>query len=241
MAIAPRPTTRRMDDPKGSVMTSRIYAEMIAETIRESIVVLDENLRILTANNAFLETFKVSHDEIENRLLYELGDGQWNIPVLLCSLREIVPKKIELVSFEVAHNFPTIGKRVMVLNARQIRRGKGSRRLILLTIDDITEQKRVIDDLRKQSELLQLAHDAIIVRDLNSIILFWNRGAQETYGWSAAEACGNVTHQFLKTEFFEPFDQMHEKLFKTGSWEGELVHSTREGRDHCRKPSGDAT
>jgi PAS domain S-box-containing protein len=211
-------------------MTSRIYAEMIAETIRESIVVLDENLRILTANNAFLETFKVSHDEIENRLLYELGDGQWNIPVLLCSLREILPKKIELRSFEVAHDFTGIGKRVMVLNARQIRRGKGSRRLILLTIDDITEQKRVVDDLRKQSELLQLAHDAIIVRDLNSIILFWNRGAQETYGWSAAEACGNVTHQFLSTKFFEPFDQMHEKLFKTGSWEGELVHSTREGK-----------
>ena len=94
----------------------------------------------------------------------------------------------------------------------------------------VTKQKRVIEDLRKQSELLQLAHDAIIVRDVNGVILFWNRGAQETYGWSAAEACGNVTHQFLKTEFFEPFDQMHEKLFKTGSWEGELVHSTREGK-----------
>ena len=80
------------------------------------------------------------------------------------------------------------------------------------------------------SELLELAHDAIIVRDVNSVILFWNRGAQQTYGWSAAEACGNVTHTFLKTEFPEPIEQLYEKLFAVGSWEGELVHWTREGK-----------
>src|SRR5580693_3155570 len=78
------------------------------------------------------------------------------------------------------------------------------------------------------SELLELAHDAIIVRDVDSTILFWNRGAQETYGWSAAEACGHVTHAFLKTEFPEPLDQVYEKLYSVGSWEGELVHWTRE-------------
>jgi PAS domain S-box-containing protein len=80
------------------------------------------------------------------------------------------------------------------------------------------------------SELLELAHDAIIVRDVDSTILFWNRGAQETYGWSAAEACGNVTHSFLKTEFPEPLEQIYEKLYSVGSWEGELVHWTREGK-----------
>jgi PAS domain S-box-containing protein len=80
------------------------------------------------------------------------------------------------------------------------------------------------------SELLELAHDAIIVRDVDSVILFWNRGAQNTYGWTPAEACGNVTHQFLKTEFPEPLDQVYEKLYKVGSWEGEVVHSTRDGK-----------
>src|SRR5271163_1239466 len=83
---------------------------------------------------------------------------------------------------------------------------------------------------RLQSELLELAHDAIIVRDVDGVILYWNGGAQKTYGWTAAEACGNVTHQFLKTEFPEPLDQLYERLFKFGSWEGELVHWTREGR-----------
>ena len=80
-----------------------------------------------------------------------------------------------------------------------------------------------------QSELLELAHDAIIVRDVDSVILFWNGGAQKTYGWTPAEACGNVTHQFLKTVFPEPLDQVYEKLYKVGSWEGELVHWTRDG------------
>ena len=65
---------------------------------------------------------------------------------------------------------------------------------------------------------------------MDSTILFWNRGAQETYGWSAAEACGHVTHAFLKTEFPEPLDQIYEKLYSVGSWEGELVHWTREGK-----------
>src|SRR5271154_1569321 len=83
---------------------------------------------------------------------------------------------------------------------------------------------------RLHSELLELAHDAIIVRDVDSTILFWNRGAQKTYGWAPAEACGNVTHQFLKTEFPEPLDQVYEKLYSVGSWEGELVHWTKEGK-----------
>ena len=223
-------TLMDIDDLKGQATESRAYAEMITETIRESILVLDEDLRVLSANTAFLETYEVSRSEIENRLLHELGDGRWNIPLLLYSLAEILPKKTELRNFEVSHNLPGIGQRALVLNARQVRSEKNSRRSILLVIDDVTEQKQAIDELRKQSELLHLAHDAIISRDMDSVILFWNRGAQETYGWSAAEACGHVSHQFLQTEFSEPFDQMHDKLFGTGSWEGELVHLTRDGK-----------
>lgn len=220
----------RTNELKNPAADSKGYAETIAETIRESILVLDENLRVLTANSAFLETFKVGYAEIENQPLRALGDGQWNIPALLNSLAEILPKKGELRNFEVDLNFPGIGQRAMVLNARQLRRQNGASRSILLAIADVTEHKQAMNILRKQSELLQLAHDAIISRDLNSVILFWNRGAQETYGWSAAEACGNVSHQFFKTEFSEPFEQMQEKLFRTGSWEGELVHSTKAGK-----------
>ncbi|MGH9747669.1 MAG: PAS domain-containing sensor histidine kinase [Candidatus Acidiferrales bacterium] len=219
-----------IDDAKKQVTASPAYAEALSQTIRESIVVVDETLRILTANRAFLETFKVSHEEIENRYLYEIGKGQWNIPGLLNSLREVLPKNTEIRNFEVMHDFPGIGKKVLLINARPIRSEPDSPRTILVAVEDLTEQREAIDKLRSQSELLHLAHDAIIVRDVNSVILFWNRGAQETYGWTAGEACGNVSHQFLQTEFSEPFEQIHEKLFNSGFWEGELTHSTREGR-----------
>jgi PAS domain S-box-containing protein len=219
----------KTDDRKARAIESQAYVETMADTIREFIVVLDEDLRILTANRAFLETFRVTRREIENQLLNEFNDGQWNIPALLSSLREILRTKTELRNHEVVHDFPSVGQKSLILNARQIASQDGSRRSILLAIEDRTEQRRAIEDLRKHTELLQLAHDAIIVRDVDSVILFWNRGAQETYGWSAAEACGNVSHQFLGTEFSESFDQMHETLFRQGWWEGELVHLTKGG------------
>src|ERR1700690_2721949 len=174
-------TLMDIDDLKRQTTESRAYPEMIAETIRESIFVLDKDFQVLSANTAFLETFKVSQSEIENRFLHELGGGRWNIPHLLHTLAEILPKKTELRNFEVSYNLPGIGERALVLSARQVRSGKNSRQSILLVVDDITEQKQAIDELRKQSELLHLAHDAIISRDMDSVILFWNRGAQETY------------------------------------------------------------
>jgi PAS domain S-box-containing protein len=223
-------TMVNIDVLKEQATASRVYAEAIAETVRESILILDPTLRVITVNSSFLRTFKVSREEIEKRPLEELGKGQWNIPSLLHLLREILPKNSELRNFEVSHDFPNIGPRVMLLNARRIHRDRDSRQIILLAFEDVTEQKQAIENIRKQSELLQLAHDGIIVRDLNNSILFWNRGAQEMYGWTAGEACGNVTHQFLKTVFPESFDQIQDKLFKSGSWEGELMHSTRDGK-----------
>ena len=209
---------------------SRDYAETMAETIRESVLILDEDLRIISANRAFLETFGVTRHEIENRLLSEFSGGECNLSELLSSLRNVVRQKTELRNYEIRRDFPGAGLRFLVLNARQVASQDNSGRWILLAIDDRTEERRTIEDLRNQTELLQLAHDAIMVRDVNSVILFWNRGAQETYGWSAAEACGNISHQFLSTEFAEPFEQWQEKLFSRGCWEGELVHLRKDGR-----------
>lgn len=80
------------------------------------------------------------------------------------------------------------------------------------------------------NDLLSLLHDAIIVRDPDSVILYWNRGAERMYGWTAAEAQGRVTHEFFETEFQESFEDMHRTLFETGVWEGELAHRTKDGR-----------
>ena len=84
--------------------------------------------------------------------------------------------------------------------------------------------------LRRQAELLELAHNAIIVRDLESKITFWNRGAEDVYGWTKSDALGRVTHTLLETEFPVPFDEHMATLTREGRWEGELVHTTKDGR-----------
>jgi PAS domain S-box-containing protein len=95
---------------------------------------------------------------------------------------------------------------------------------------DITERKRAEEELRRQAELLDLAHDAIIVRDLDNRIVFWNSGAEETYGWAKAEVQGQETYQLLGTEFSQPREELEAELFRQGQWQGELSHTRQDGR-----------
>jgi PAS domain S-box-containing protein len=92
------------------------------------------------------------------------------------------------------------------------------------------ERARQAEQLRLQSDLLALAHDAILVRDPQSCIVFWNRGAEELYGWTAPEAKGHVTHTLLKTRLPLGLAAVDEQLTCHGSWEGELLHTRRDGR-----------
>ncbi|MGA2109550.1 MAG: PAS domain S-box protein [Syntrophorhabdales bacterium] len=126
--------------------------------------------------------------------------------------------------------------------------GKPEERQVAIVFHDITEVKRAEKALQKahdeleervrertaalgrQAELLELAHNAILVRDLESRITFWNHRAEEVYGWTKPEAMGNVTHAFLKTQFPVPFDEHMAVLTKEGRWEGELLHTTKDGR-----------
>jgi PAS domain S-box-containing protein len=80
------------------------------------------------------------------------------------------------------------------------------------------------------NDLLELLHDAIIVTDANRVILYWNRGAERMYGWTAAEAQGHVLHEFFHTEFPESFEDLRKTLFETGAWEGELAHRTKDNK-----------
>ena len=98
------------------------YASNIVETVREPMLVLDGQLRVRTANRSFYRAFQVAPEETEGRLLYDLGDGQWNIPALRKLLEEILPQNTSFDDFEVTHEFESIGRRVMLLNARRIKR-----------------------------------------------------------------------------------------------------------------------
>ena len=94
---------------------------------------------------------------------------------------------------------------------------------------EVAERRRAEEILRERASLLDLTHDTVFVRDMNNVITYWNRGAQELYGWSSQEAVGQVSHELARTNFSEPLDEINSKLLGTGRWEGELIHTTRDG------------
>ncbi|MEG3933689.1 chemotaxis protein CheB [Microcoleus sp. T3_B1] len=123
------------------LMEAKNYAETIVETVREPLLVLDLNLRALTANRSFYETFQVMASETEHRSFFDLGNGQWNIPKLRSLLKEILAGNPQFKDFEVEHNFEHIGHKIMLLNARKMP-PLGDTQMILLAIEDITDQKQ---------------------------------------------------------------------------------------------------
>ena len=102
---------------------------------------------------------------------------------------------------------------------------------ITAIIRDVTEQRRVRHEISRQARLLELAHDAIIVSDFDSAIAYWNRGAEETYGWSSGDVLGRTTHDLLRTKFPESREAVDASLERDGRWDGELIHIRRDGRE----------
>src|SRR5471030_2471544 len=130
-----------MPNSKPPVEDIETYAQDIVDTVREPLLMLDTTLRVRSANRAFYQTFRVSPAETENRLIYELGNGQWDIPALRTLLEEIIPQKSVFNDYELEHDFPSIGRRVMLLNARELRPGDHTE-LLVLAMEDVTERRR---------------------------------------------------------------------------------------------------
>jgi formate hydrogenlyase transcriptional activator len=176
-------TERRLQEADGSVQTqtaerkraeetserAQKYAESIVETIREPLLVLSPDLRVISANHSFYATFQVTPEETEGRFVYSLGSHAWDIPSLRELLEKIVPQNAHFNDFEVDHAFPDIGRRTMLLNARRIyREGQGTDR-ILLALEDITDRKRSEEALKisetRYRRLFESAQDGILILD----------------------------------------------------------------------------
>jgi len=145
------------------------FAENIINTVREPLLALDQNLRVVKASRAFYDFFKVNADETIGTLIYDLGDQQWNIPLLRELLETILPEKTTFDDYVVEHDFSTIGKRIMLLNARQIKRALGKKKIILLAFEDITERKfaeeaLIVSEIRYR-RLFESAKDGILILD----------------------------------------------------------------------------
>jgi diguanylate cyclase (GGDEF)-like protein/PAS domain S-box-containing protein len=124
------------------------YANSIINTVREPLIILDADLRVISASRSFYQVFKVKSEETEGQFMYDLGNRQWDIPKLRELLEDILPKTAYFDDLEVEHDFPDIGKRIMLLNARKIYRDPNHTHLILLAIEDITERKVLEEKLK---------------------------------------------------------------------------------------------
>jgi len=146
---------KELEVTKISEDEAREYAESIINTVRESLIALDQDLRVVSVSRSFYEVFKVNPKETVGQLIYDLGNKQWNIPKLRELLETILPQEATFDNYEVEHDFTTIGRRIMLLNARQIQRVLGKERIILLAIEDITERRQIEDGLKKAHEELK--------------------------------------------------------------------------------------
>lgn len=132
------------------------YIKTVVDVVREPVLILDKDFRVMAANESFYQTFQVEQKDTEKKIVYDLGDGQWNIPALRKLLEDILPKNTFFKGFEVTHEFPFIGRKVMILNARQIHYKKDTGcgafpPIILLAMEDITEIMQVAEKLADHS------------------------------------------------------------------------------------------
>lgn len=136
------------------IQDAREYAENIVETVHKPLVVLDSELKILSANHSFFKTFKVTPEETIGNFIYDLGSRQWDIPKLRVLFEKILPHDTVFNGYEVEHDFPGIGHKIILLNARQIFRKKIGSHIILVAMEDITERKQADAERARLDQVL---------------------------------------------------------------------------------------
>jgi len=194
---------------------SQEYSESIVDTIREPLIVLDEDLRVVTASRSFYEVFKVNPEETVGQLIYNLGNKQWDIPRLRELLENILPLQANFDDYEVEHDFPSIGKRTMLLNARRIPDPPAKLKVILLAIEDITRRKKMEESDIGLAAIVNTSVEGIIGKTSDGDVISWNKGAENIYGYTENEMQGKNISLLAPPGYKEEiFDQL--KKLKAG-------------------------
>src|SRR3989344_2049240 len=136
------------------------YIRTVIDTTREPFLVLDADLRVLSANRTFYRFFRVTKKATEHTLVYKLGDGQWDIPSLRKLLEKILPRKTFFTDYEVDHEFPGVGRKIILLNARRIHAAHSKVPIVLLAMEDVTQRKELEEKLHDYATKLNAAVSA---------------------------------------------------------------------------------
>ena len=143
--------------PFAAIPDTATLAHAIVDTVRDPLLVLDHDLRIVTASRAFYQNFHLAERDVRDRLIYEIDDGQWNIPELRTILKTIAKDHTTVEGYEVDRDFPRVGRRIMLLNARKVFYEAGTHTTTLLVFEDITDRRAVeekVQELLREKEML---------------------------------------------------------------------------------------
>jgi PAS domain S-box-containing protein len=173
---------------------SEIAASDIVETVPSALIVLDEDLIITSANRAFYQTFRTSRSDTEGCLIYDLGNRQWDIPALRTLLESVIPHRASVEGFEVEHDFPTIGRRTMLVNARKIFSPGENSGSILLAIEDVSEERTARKESKRAWQLTQsivdTIRDPLVVLESDMTVVTASKAFLTMFGITQAEARG---------------------------------------------------
>ncbi len=205
--------------------TALTYIKEIIDVLRECFLIIDSDLKVIAANELFYQTFNVKKEETEGRLIFDLGNRQWDIPELKVLFTDIIPKQGVIGDYEVRHSFETIGEKIMLLNAKQIETSQ----MIIVAIEDVTVKKRLEETLAKFAEtqeakivertaqlggkvreleeskardgaILESIGDALVVVDSKGKIGFVNNVFEELLGWKQEDVLGKKMVEIVPRE-----------------------------------------
>ncbi len=202
---------------------TRIYAKSIVDTVREPLLVLDEQLNIISANRSFYDVFLVSEEAAEKQRFAEFAQYLWSVPRLRERISAIIPNNSELRDFEINCDLPRVGSKTLLLNARRLQQREDQPQCILLAIEDISERKQAQASLFEEKERAQVTlrsiGEAVITTDASGIVEYLNPIAEQLTGWTEAEARGqsiDKIYKIIDDASHEPIDDLVSHCLQQG-------------------------
>ncbi len=185
-----------------------IAASEIVDTVPSALIVLDKDLIITSANRAFYQTFRTSKAETEGCMIYDLGNRQWDIPALRTLLESVIPHRASVEGFEVEHDFPTIGQRTMLVNARKIFNPGDNDGSILLAIEDVSEERAARKESKRNWQLTQsivdTIRDPLVVLESDMTVVTASKAFLTMFGITQAEARGRKVSELGQHQWDVP-------------------------------------
>jgi diguanylate cyclase (GGDEF)-like protein/PAS domain S-box-containing protein len=205
---------------EAEIQDAREYSESIVETVRQPLVVLNADLEILTANHRFYDTFKVTPEETIGNFIYDLGNRQWDIPKLRILLEAVLPHDTVFNGYEVEHDFEGIGRKIILLNARQIFRKNIGSHIILLAMEDITERKlveeRISEVIRQQQAILNNIPSSAWLKDRKGTYVAVNDPFGKAIGKEPKDVVGKNVYDIYPREIAVKYEKNSREAMATG-------------------------